>query len=680
MKLFYRTPLTMSFLAVIILLFTSCAKDNDLFDEYVLNPEEEVVDPDDSTINDETGQDTGNPNPGVITEAPNEPDFTNKNQILGEYYPESAADISNPEYANYKAVISNSFDCNGCTFAANQTIEPAGGLISGSNIDLNGAHIVNNFKQAFDSNVTFSTLYSKSRLSPEIFGGFGDDNAADDISISTLIKNSEFAIGQNNAIYVKNSEDIYRRDGIFNWNMNGCKIRTTSSANLSHGSDTNNQNTYLFKFQIPNLVLFNGEFDGQDLASRAIYIVDNVFFDIRSIRVHNYFAPPNAYARGIGMKWEIGDNFVEGQFHNNVVENIGAASDGSANNAPYGIAKAVSFTIKTNNLSNIYFSGNRYENIYGDDAEGFINNRSSGYDYATNKTNFFFENDQFIACQRRAVKVNGSNVHFNNCLFRSASNAPIFNGAQAALVNVFSITAGQEVRNIRMTNCRIETIGQSNNSSFAVTDATDCVFENNVISSEFVHSAGSVGFAANGTQNGLYDGYLDNTVIFRNNVLNNLRINLGVVYNPKNGGPIVENNVQNLTLDRSVGIYWAALRLVSTSGQSNYFTLKDHEINVDIKSTDGLALFGGVFNTQGSEPKNLTFDNVTINYTGGTPNYAFAYTGKNNTTAGFDNSNTIRDCKINGASGDGAVFVKGSNKSVVIQNSFGDNNSAITTN
>ena len=679
---------TMLVMVLFLLTFASCEKDSDLFYEAVIEQEEEIdeqsgsededsTDSEDSTDdNSDTGDDTSDGPPPP----PEDPDFQNTNKISGVYYPESAADVSNPEYAEFRAVITNSFDCSGCTFSENQTIEPAGGVISGTNINLNGAFIETAYKQAFSPSATFAQIYSSSRLTPEIFGGNGGDNTADDAAILAMVKNGTYALGATDAVYIKNEEDTYNRAGAFNWNMNGCVVRTTSASNLSHGGAVSNQTKYLFKFQIPVLVLYDGEFDGQDLASRAIYIVDNERYDIRNIHVHNYLAPAGAYARGTGIKWEIEDNFVEGQFHGNVIENIGATTDGNANNAPYGIAKAISFHVKTNNRSNLYFSGNRYENIYGDDAEGFINNRGSGYNYASNQTNFYFENDQFIACQRRAVKVNASNVHFNNCLFRSATNPPIFNGAQAALVNVFSISSGQEIKNIRMTNSRIEIVGESSNSAFAVTDATDAVFENNTFSANYVRSSGSVGFAANGTQNGLYDGYLDDSVIFRNNTIENLRINLGVVYNPQNGGPIVENNVQNLTLDRSVGLYWAALRLVSTSGQSNDFTLKDHTVNVNIESTTGLNLFGGVLNTQGSEPKNLTFDNVAINYSGGNPVYAFAYTGKNNTSADFDSSNLIKDCSISGASGAGAIFVKGSDKSVIIQNSFGDNNSELTTN
>jgi hypothetical protein len=80
------------------------------------------------------------------------------------------------------------------------------------------------------------------------------------------------------------------------------------------------------------------------------------------------------------------------------------------------------------------------------------------------------------------------------------------------------------------------------------------------------------------------------------------------------------------------------------------------------------------------EPKGITFDNVTINYTGSnSPIYAFAHTGKNNTSSDFDSSNKITNCTINGDTGTGAVFIKGTDKSVVITNSFGDGGTAITT-
>src|SRR5690606_4030726 len=106
----------------------------DLFDEYVIvdeeKPIEEVVDnpdsnPDDNSDNDnsDSGQNPDNPPVSDST-------FESKpNNIVGTFYPKSAAEISNPDFANHKAIIETSFDCDNCNFAENLTIETAGGVI-----------------------------------------------------------------------------------------------------------------------------------------------------------------------------------------------------------------------------------------------------------------------------------------------------------------------------------------------------------------------------------------------------------------------------------------------------------------------------------------------------------------------------------------------------------------------
>ena len=123
------------------------------------------------------------------------------------------------------------------------------------------------------------------------------------------------------------------------------------------------------------------------------------------------------------------------------------------------------------------------------------------------------------------------------------------------------------------------------------------------------------------------------------------------------------------------------VQLYKMSGSSPEFHFKNATINMDISNASGLGLFSGVFNTWGAEPKGWTFENITINYTGtsiGSLLYPFAFTGKNDTSADFDSTNSISNCTISGAIGTGAVFVKGADESVIITNSFGDGNTPIT--
>src|SRR5690606_31578396 len=226
MKLAKHTPITMFFLVVFTMIFSSCAKDSDLFDEYVLAPEEEVVkpgDPDEETPPDENeDQDPGeepndDPTGGIDFDTPD--NLENSNKISGTYYPTSEADITNPANENFKAVIRESFDCNNCTFAANQTIEPAGGVITGSNINLNGAYIENTYKQAFSPSVSFSEVYKASRISAETFGASSGDSSDDTDAIDAMINNAELVAGVQGGSYIKNKPSTYRRSGTLDWNL-----------------------------------------------------------------------------------------------------------------------------------------------------------------------------------------------------------------------------------------------------------------------------------------------------------------------------------------------------------------------------------------------------------------------------------------------------------------------------
>ena len=669
------TQIMLFIYAFLIFLNLSCAKDTDLFLEAVLEDEEELVETEE-TSEEQADENTDSGNSSNTDPAPADFQESKPNTIIGTFSPTSAAEISDPSKANYKAIIETSFDCNGCTFAKDLTIEPAGGSISGSAINLNGAFIENNFKQAFSSNISFDNVYVKTRLSPETFGAIANDNTADDIYISALIAQVSYATAQSGGVYIKNTETVHDRNGVFDWNMNGAVLKTTNSASLSHGAALTNQHKYLFKFENLNVVLSNGELDGQDLASRCVNFnyVDSYHLD--NMYIHNYYAPPNAFARAVAVKLYIGDNFTGGSMKNTIIENIGAASDNNANNAPFGVAKGISASIRTNNPTVQNITGCTINNIYGDDAEGFYNAPAQGYfgtyDYSKQGAQFNFENNIFRACQRRAFKINASNVSLTNNEIESATNDWIFSGAQATLVHIFSIKNAQPISNVNVSDNTVKTIGDARNVAFGISDATNCLIENNTFEASHIMAQRNINIAVSSSQGGLYNGDLSNTVIFRNNTITNYFINLNPLYNAVNGGPVIEGNVQNLTIDRGIGIYWGAFNLKGVSGDyPSEITLKNHTINVN-QTFDAGVLFGGVFNTQGQNPKNITFNNVDINYTGISPANAFAYTGKNNTAANFDRTNSIVDCNIVGASGVGAVNVLGSDASVVITNSYGD--------
>lgn len=673
-----------SLLALLLLinLLSSCSNESDLFDEYVLQ-EEEIEEP----IVDE------NPNSGDESEPDDAPsndisafsDFVEStpNKIVGTFNPTSAAEISDPSKANYKAIIDASFACDNCTFAENLTIEPSGGAITGKNINLNGAFILNNFKKGFTPNTSFSEIYSKTRLSPETFGANGGDNASDDDSLSGLIANVAYAVGKPSSIYVKNKETVHSRSGLFDFEMGGATVQTTNAASLSHGTDISNQKTYLFEFSNMNVRFFNGSFDGQNLASRLFRLNGIASYLFDNVQMFDYYAPPNAYARGIALSIEVKDNFKGGKLMNSSIRNIGAASDNNANNAPFGVSKAISLSVASQNRSEQLIEGCTIENIYGDDAEGFMNRPAFGYgkyNYGTNEANVTFNNNIIKGCQRRAFKINASNVQITNNVIESARNDWTFSGAQVTNIGIFSIKSGQPVRNVNVTGNTIKTLGDARNSGLAINDATDCLIENNSFEANYPMLQRNITFGVRSNQGGLYDGDLSNTVIFRKNDITNFFFNLNVLYRPINGGFIFEDNVVSLDIDRNLGGFWATFRIASNSGDTAPHTFKNLTININQTLSSG-TFFGGVILSQGRNLKNLVFDNVNINYSGTSlPTYPFASAGTGETPANFDNSNLIRNSKLTGASGTGSINVTGSNTSVVIENSTGDRGTPLTTN
>ena len=650
--------LTVAFLS--LLLSFSCAKDNDLFLEAVLEEEEEVVD----------------------IPADEDPDFENTNKIDGTYNPSSAAEIMDPSKANFRAIITNSFDCTNCEFAPNQTIEPAGGSISGTNINLNGAFIENTFKNAFTATVSFTEPYRNSRLSPETFGANGSDGVADDIVLSTLIAQSEYAVGQSGAIYIKNDETIHNRSGVFDWDMNGAVLRTTNGSGLSHGSGTNNQNIYLIRFQNLDVRITNGTFDGQDIASRCVYFdgVDSYYLD--NMVIENYLSPAGAFARGIGIRVSTKDNFTGGSILNSTIQNIGAASDGNANNVPFGVSKGITMGFGSNNPSEQLIQNCIIDNIYGDDAEGIYSRPTFGfnnYDHVNSQANITVDNNVIKACQRRAIKANASDMQITNNLIESATNDWEFSGAQATLVHIFPLSPQVPLHNVNVIGNTIRTIGDARNPAFHITEASNCLIENNIMEANYIMLQRNVGFGNGSNTAGSNSGYLDNTIVFRNNTITNYFILLNNYMISVNGGFVWENNTINLDIDRGVGNTWGAFRRAFPSrGDIDGFTFKDTQININ--QTVGTGTIFSVLMTEASNLTNTVWDNIDVNYTGTAtpPTYPFMRIGSNPNVS-MDSSNTIINCNITGASGSNSIDVSG-NGSPAITNSYDNNGNSITVN
>lgn len=634
----------------------------------------------------------------VATATPSDSTFTAVNPtftapaISTTYTPTSSADLSNAANANKIAIITNSFDATGVTLASGQIIRPNGGAISGTNINLSDAYIENNYLRAFSSSVTFTSLYDKSRISPETFGAIPDD-AIDDITpITTWIEQNAYGITQNLKEYIINTDrqagqfNPITRAGIFDWNMNGAVVKTTNNSTFRHtAGEITMQGYYLLPFGGFDLVsIYGGSFNGQNLASRIIDIYNCKQFNFDNLVIENLESPANSYARAIALNFKLNPTtggFEKGFITNNTIQNINAIGDGISNNS-VGISKGLSFSMTENGLAEVWIKGNTVENIIGDDAEGLYTRGDSNYLSDVALSTFYIKQNSFINNRRRAVKFDASNMILEDNIITTNSTA--YTGNQAALIQFFSIQAGRPVKNAQIRRNTVTINGSSLNSFFGTNDSRDITIDNNTFNSGVFTVNRTLSFSnTTGQQDELYDGDLSN-LIFTNNTITNGIIDILDKYYVLSGlsEPIFENNTQTFSGSISLGAYRGAINiggssLSGTMKNTHDFRIKNHTINYDL-NTMSSGVFNGVFSSNGVKPKRVILDNVTINYTGsGSVGANFAGV-RSGSTVDYDNTNQILNCTITGKSGTGALKFNGADLSVVITNSFGDGSTNIS--
>jgi hypothetical protein len=682
----------MTFLAVIILFFNSCAKDNDLFDEYVLAPdEEEVVEPDDSSGEDSDGEtnneeeenpddgtdpddgsdpDQDNPFDGIDFTTPDNPENTNR--IEGSYTPTSMADITNPANANLKAIISESFECNGCTFAAEQTIEPAGGVISGSNIDLNGAYIINTYKQAFAPSATFNQVYTASRISPELFGANAGDNLDDTDAIDAMINNVQLAVTADGGIYIKNKPSDYKRSGSLDWNMNGATVKTTSSSNFDI---TKVSVDFIFYWSNISPSIYNGEFDGTRSYGRLMYLDGQEYFRFNNLWIHDYYSPTTIRAKAFQINLRpVSKGFVYGEFSENTIENIIAEGDGNYNNSPAGVAKGWSYGVYEINDGNpftVIHKDNKVFNIIGDDAEAlYMIDKTGGK--LNHNSKFVLEREDYRYCTRRAVKANVSNVTVIDSYFEEIPES-MFQAAQqmGSLVDFFSIDNVNMIQDIVFKRNTLKSTSDSAHYHFlSLSEVDRADISDNIIEHANIENYAGIRL---GSGTSTYDGKLRDIKI-----TNNQFINCGIQvlqrYAPVNNQPIVVDGntfYYAPNLNDSWGQQQSALRFSASSGNYGYVNFSNSTINIELSGTS--SIFNGAISSLGANVVGCKIENIKVDYISGGVNRPFGYL-----QGSFDSSNTIINCSLVGAIGTGAIDVKGSNQSATIESSTDSSGNPIT--
>ncbi|MGX1930514.1 hypothetical protein [Flagellimonas sp. 2504JD4-2] len=678
-----RTLLIMLLLATFTYALSSCAKDNDLFYESIIEQEEEIEETDEVSDEDPDGEtDPETPEDPDDPETPDDPtdpeppvdptDPTNSNKIVGTYYPSSSAEITDPARADHKAIITESFDCNGCTFAANQTIEPAGGVITGSNINVNGAFIENTYKQAFGSSVTFSELYENSRISPELFGATSGDSGDDNDAIDAMVDNCLLAAGSKDGSYIKNKPSYYRRTGKFNWNMNGSVVKTTSAANFD-----NFKVSVDFVFHWVNIspTIYNGEFDGTRSYGRLMYLDGQEHYVFRDLYIHDYYSPTTVRAKAFQINLRpVSKGFTYGEFSNIVIKDIIAQGDGNYNNSPAGVSKGWSYGVYEINHSNpftVIHKDNKVSNIIGDDAEALYMINKSGGSNLNNESRFILEREDYRYCSRRAIKANVSNVSVTDSYFEEIPDS-MFSAAQqmGTMVDFFSISSGYMIKDIVFKRNILKSTSDSAHYHFlSLSEVDGADVSENVIEHANVENYAGIRL---GSGTSTYDGKLKDISI-KNNEFINCGVQVLQRYAPVNNQPItIDNNTFNYTPDTSDswGQHQSALRFSATSGSYGYVNMSNSTINVNISSSSNI--FNGAISSLGANIVNCTLDNVDIVYTNSGVNRPFGYMQGN-----FDSSNLVQDCSLSGDVGAGAIEVSGT-QSVRVVNSTDSNGNPIS--
>lgn len=644
--------------------------------------------------------------------------------IVTTYTPTSGADLSNAANANKIAIISNSFSATGVTLAAGQIIRPAGGVITGTNINLNDAYIEeDNYQQVFSGTATFTSVYDKSYVTLENFGAISNDGIDDGLAIHTTMKYCKYVKLKPNSTYTKNSSSFINRDGQYSMIGSNSKIEVTNDAAIDAKTAA-----YIFWTLNLSVRFVDIEIDGNGLYGQVFSIAAPEAYHIEDLNVHDFYTFTGQAERAVAFRFElynvddpenyvfgepfgtgntITTKFKNGYAKNNIIKDFDIEGNCAFNDG-IGISKAFWFLfyqIDPLELANIYHTGNLIENIEGEDAEGiYLNDEtwSGGGKVITHQIYSTFYRDTIINCSRRAIKSVMSNVTLEECVFKMPLRNQATN-ALASMVDFFTLVnagnptpnANDYSENILVKNCQFIqeeylefydinsgcTNGTGPNGELFVPDVPllslgnvrDFVIDGNTFDRPRVDNYGSIMLGSSGSIGKMGVG----------NIKNNTYYNGGIdVANAYNG-------IGLLTIENEIFIFddfsngngggsHAAFRLLSTSDAFDNVRLRNSAITFTWSSTPPT---NGLFVSKGGGIANSEINNVTVTYTnnnaGSQPNFGLIQ-NLSGSHGNYDSTNSIIDCTLVGSSGENSLSVAGTDKSVVITNSFGDGATPIT--
>ncbi|NER11521.1 hypothetical protein SAMN06265375_103113 [Muriicola jejuensis] len=693
---------TLTMLLVVMAFFQfSCSKDSDLLLEYV-SQENEIPDaqttPDvpqnPSNNNDNNApnvNDANRPN-DVANWFPNEPSVS-KPVETETYTPSSSSDITNVQNAGKTAIISNSFDCSGCTFAANQIIRPAGGTISGENINLNGSYIDNIADRAFSSSVTFNSIYEDSWVFPEVFGAIANDNSDDSDAITALMKNVKFAKAVSSATYIKNTPKFVHRKGEFIFDLSNGKIEITSDANYNETSD---QQAMFWFFEL-NVKFINGEIDGNDLYPAAFRWAFPEAYHFENLHVH-HFKNDGVSHRSIAFNVKIasaGTNswnggspfgtksssqqFQNGYVGNCVIEDIRAVGVG----VPNGVAQAwwIQYDNMDTSLATIYHTGNLIQRVLGDEGEGiYLNDEtfSGGNKDIIHGTTFVMDNCEIRDCTDRAMKITTSNVTLKNSTFRPIS-AVYGKPSGGATVDFFTLLGSNYpthyTNNVTVQNCSFIESESPRAMMLRIGNCKNISVTENTFSYPDLGNYQGIVLGASGTSG--TNGWVTDANFSANTFFNcGYEISNTIT---TDGTLNIHDETFSYDMTGTGGSSQAVFRTPAASGTHADINIYNLAIDVDMNG-ENIPGFKGLIFSNGANFVGTTWSNINLNYKNEFTNNSTNGSEFGFLKGNFDNTNSLNDIIMTNALGTGSIIILGSSKGFLSSNARDDKGNKITLN
>jgi len=578
---------------------------------------------------------------------------------IDTYTPINAADMSNATNAGKVAIITNSFSVANTTFAAGQIVQPNGGILTGTGININGARFLINNSQAFAPTARFVTRYTEC-LSPEIFGA--DIATADQDAIEAMYLNADMGINKANTIYnISDNTSFPTEVRTFKWSGNNATIEN------SFVSESNS--VYLYDWTNTRVEICDLNIDGNLLTNLAINI-DNSDFYMENVKIRHFQGPDGGRSRGVNHVFysetgrdtrlyncEFGDFQIEGG-------QTLITTGGGATRALLVILESVNFD-PTNIIYEVRDS-NMYSTYGEGDAIHWFPVRDADQD---NQIRLLVDGCTFSDNTRRDIKTQGGKLTATNNTFTKISStspwATLDDGSYIQTVNVGvslrdNVSSTEYHRNAYIANNTFKLADGDEegwSSYLGISHTLNTIVENNIFTRPKAGPFNAVAFSAKNPG-----------LIIRNNQMTNVGISAAnSTPTIPDGNIIIENNTFDYTA------YWGAWQMAIIQGGVTSAVVRDiifqnNTVNVDFPTSSSTTNFKGIIGTRDGWSNvgflNNVITNNTVTYTGSfSTNARFSYFAGN-----FGNTNTISNHVVNGITASGAFEVLGSDQSFISTN------------